>query len=168
MLDSRTFDRAHAAPLARTTEGDALTALVLPAFELSGEFLEAAALITRPHNLTPARWQVLGTTLTEPLPVAEIARRVGRGLARQSVQRVADDLVAAGWATWRPNPNHRRAKLLEPTTRGRDTVSAIEAEQHRWANAVGGKLEETDLKQLNAIIRRVIDASRLYREKHSS
>ena len=86
----------------RTPEGDALTALVLPAFALNGEFLEAAAVITAPHELTPARWQVLGAVLEEPLPVAEIARRVG--LTRQSVQRVANDVVAQGWARWQPNP----------------------------------------------------------------
>ena len=61
----------------RTPEGDALTALVLPVFALNGELLEAAAVITAPHELTPARWQVLGAVLEEPLPVAEIARRVG-------------------------------------------------------------------------------------------
>ena len=80
----------------RTPEGDALTALVLPVFALNGELLEAAAVITAPHELTPARWQVLGAVLEEPLPVAEIARRVG--LTRQSVQRVANDVVAQDWA----------------------------------------------------------------------
>ena len=54
----------------RTPEGDALTALVLPVFALNGELLEAAAVITAPHELTPARWQVLGAVLEEPLPVA--------------------------------------------------------------------------------------------------
>ena len=77
----------------RTPEGDALTDLVLPVFELNGEFLAAAAMITAPHELTPARWQVLGAVLDAPLPVPEIARRIGLGLTRQSVQRVANDVV---------------------------------------------------------------------------
>ena len=38
----------------RSPEGDALTALVLPAFELNGEFLAAAEMITAPRELTPA------------------------------------------------------------------------------------------------------------------
>ena len=105
--------------MTRTAEGDALTALVLPAFELNGEFLAAAHDIATPHGLTPAWWQVLGATLDEALPVAEIARRVGLGLARQSVQRVADILVAKGWAVYVPNPRHSRAKLLQPTDAGR-------------------------------------------------
>ena len=86
-----------------------MTDLVLPVFALNGEFLAAAEDMTRPVGLTPAWWQVLGATLTEPLAVAEIARRVGLGLARQSVQRVADVLVERGWAIYRDNPAHRRA-----------------------------------------------------------
>ena len=112
----------------RTPEGDALTALVLPAFALNGELLEAAAAITAPHELTPARWQVLGAVLEEPLPVAEIARRVG--LTRQSVQRVANDVVTQGWARWEPNPWRRGQNLLLLTDRGRRAIAALTAEQH--------------------------------------
>jgi len=107
----------------RTPEGGALTDLVLPAFELNGEFLAAAAMITAAHELTPAQWQVLGATLDQPRPVAEIARRIGLGLTRQSVQRVANDVVDRGWAAWLENPSHRRAKLLAPTAVGRDAVT---------------------------------------------
>lgn len=154
-------DRRSPAP--RTPEGDALTALVLPAFELNGEFLAAAEHLTRPHELTPARWQVLGATLDEPLPVAEIARRVGLGLARQSVQRVADDLVELGWASWAENPAHRRAKLLSPTERGVDAVRALAAEQHAWANAVGEAVGAEGLARLAELLPRVIAASRAAR-----
>ena len=72
--------------------------------------------------------------------MAEIARRVGLGLARQSVQRVADLLVDKGWASYRDNPAHRRAKLLEPTPEGRRAVNRLTAAQHQWADAVGGEV----------------------------
>ena len=146
----------------RTPEGDALTALVLPVFALNGELLEAAAVITAPHELTPARWQVLGTVLEEPLPVAEIARRVG--LTRQSVQRVANDVVAQGWAVWQPNPARRGQNLLTLTERGRDAVNALADEQHAWANAVGRAVGAEDLKALRSLISRVTEASRNYRQ----
>jgi len=147
----------------RTAAGDALTELVLPVFELNGEFLAAAETMTRPVGLTPAWWQVLGATLDEPLPVAEIARRVGLGLARQSVQRVADLLVGRGWAEYRDNPAHRRAKLLEPTAEGRRTLSRLTAAQHAWADAVGGAVGEAELRHALGVIRQIIDASRSYR-----
>lgn len=152
----------------RTPAGDALTDLVLPAFELNGEMLAAAEDMTRPVGLTPAWWQVLGATLGEPLPVAEIARRVGLGLARQSVQRVADLLVDRGWAAYRDNPSHRRAKLLEPTAAGREAVARLADAQHAWADAVGTAVGEEELRRALATVRRVVAASRDYRRAAGS
>ena len=153
----------RASPAPRTSGGDALTELVLPAFELNGEFLAAAETMTRPVGLTPAWWQVLGSTLNEPLPVAEIARRVGLGLARQSVQRVADILVERGWASYTPNPSHRRAKLLSPTDRGRAALGRLSGAQHSWANAVAEDVGESELREALSIVRRIIEASRRHR-----
>lgn len=149
----------------RTPEGDALTALVLPVFALNGELLKAAAAITAPHELTPARWQVLGAILDESLPVAEIARRIG--LTRQSVQRVANDVVAQEWARWQPNPRRRGQNLLVLTARGGRAVAALTAEQHAWADAVGRRIGEKNLKTLATLIGRVADASRRYRQSAS-
>ena len=147
----------------RTPAGDALTDLVLPVFELNGEFLAAAEMMTRPVGLTPAWWQVLGATLDQPLPVAEIARRVGLGLARQSVQRVADLLVERQWASYRDNPAHRRAKLLEPTPEGRRALDRLTVAQHAWADAVGNAVGEDELRHALTVVRSVIDSSRAYR-----
>jgi DNA-binding MarR family transcriptional regulator len=148
----------------RTAAGDALTDLVLPIFELNGEFLAAAEMMTRPVGLTPAWWQVLGATLDEPLPVAEIARRVGLGLARQSVQRVADLLVERKWAAYRDNPAHRRAKLLEPTSNGRQALDRLTGVQHAWADSVGNAVGEGELRHALTVVRQVIEFSRAYRE----
>ncbi|MFC9560203.1 MarR family winged helix-turn-helix transcriptional regulator [Agromyces sp. NPDC056965] len=147
----------------RTVAGDALTELVLPVFELNGEFLEAARDIAGPEGLTPAQWQVLGATLGEGLPVAEIARRVGLGLARQSVQRTADLLVERGWAEYDENPRHRRAKLLRPTADGRAAVERLGAAQRAWADAVGAEVGTAELQAALATLLRVVDASRRVR-----
>jgi DNA-binding MarR family transcriptional regulator len=147
----------------RTAAGDALTDLVLPVFELNGEFLATAEKLTRPVGLTPAWWQVLGATLDEPRTVAEIARRVGLGLARQSVQRVADLLVDRGWAVYHKNPAHRRAKLLEPTTDGRQVLGRLTDAQHAWADAVGAEVGEAELRHALEVIKHIIEASRAHR-----
>ncbi|MDQ0573945.1 MarR family winged helix-turn-helix transcriptional regulator [Agromyces albus] len=144
----------------RSAAGDALTELVLPVFELNGEFLEAAREIAEPAGLTPAQWQVLGATLDEGLPVAEIARRVGLGLARQSVQRTADLLVGRGWAEYTENPRHRRAKLLQPTAEGRAAVARLGAAQRAWADAVGGMIGAEELRAARAILLSIVAASR--------
>lgn len=152
----------------RSPAGDALTAAVLPAFELNGEFLAAAKDISEPAGLTPAWWQVLGATLDEPLAVAEIARRVGLGLARQSVQRTADILVEKGWAEYVSNPKHRRAKLLQPTSEGRETVEKLRDDQHAWADAVGNEVGEDEIRRVLEGIQKIIAASRRYRAEREA
>ena len=120
-------------------EQDLLSAASITAFRLNGQFLALAEELARPAGLTAAWWQVLGAVLGEPLPVAGVAREMG--LARQSVQRVADILVGQGLAEYRDNPAHRRAKLLTPTPAGRVAISRIgpahEAAAHRLAATLG-------------------------------
>lgn len=125
-------------------EGEALTALVLLVFRLNGLFLGAAERLSAPAGLTAARWQVLASVFHEPDSVAGIARDIG--LARQSVQRLADILAAEGLATYRPNPAHRRAKLLTITEAGREAIARLAEDQHRWANRVAATFTAEDLR----------------------
>ncbi|MFJ7208318.1 MarR family winged helix-turn-helix transcriptional regulator [Streptomyces sp. NPDC098789] len=102
---------------------DALSGTALSVFRLNGQFLGVSEELAAPAGLTAAWWQVLGAVLTEPLPVAGIARAMG--ITRQSVQRIADLLVQRGLAAYAPNPAHRRAKLLSPTAEGRAAIARI-------------------------------------------
>ena len=104
-------------------EQDLLSAASIATFKLNGQFLALAEELARPAGLTAAWWQVLGAVLGGPLPVAGIAREIG--LARQSVQRIADILVERGLAEYHDNPAHRRAKLLVPTEAGRAAIGRI-------------------------------------------
>jgi DNA-binding MarR family transcriptional regulator len=124
--------------------GAALTELILLVFRLNGRLLEAAERMAAADGLTAARWQVLGGVLDEARTVAEIARRMG--LTRQSVQRIANVLVEEGFASWEPNPRHRRAKLLRPTQRARDAIRRISVLQHPWSSAVGDAVGENQLR----------------------
>jgi DNA-binding MarR family transcriptional regulator len=120
-------------------EQQLLSGAAIASFRLNGQFLAVAEDLARPAGLTAARWQVLGAVLREPLPVAGIARAMG--ITRQSVQRIADLLVEGGLAEYRPNPAHRRAKLLAPTEAGYEAVARIgpghAALAHRLADAMG-------------------------------
>jgi DNA-binding MarR family transcriptional regulator len=109
-------------------EQELLAGTALTVFRLNGQLLAVAEELSRPAGLTAARWQVLGAVLREPLPVAGIARAMG--ITRQSVQRLADVLVAEGLAEYLPNPSHRRAKLVRPTEAGYAAVRRIDP-QHR-------------------------------------
>jgi DNA-binding MarR family transcriptional regulator len=132
-------------PSGRSAAGDTLTELVLATFALNGRFLAAAEELARPAGLTAARWQVLGAVLHEPRTVSAIARVMG--LARQSVQRLADVLVGQGLAVYEDNPEHRRAKLLVATEAGLAAVRSIHARQSAWADAVAAELAPGALAQ---------------------
>jgi DNA-binding MarR family transcriptional regulator len=112
-------------------------------FRLNGRFLEVADALAKGSGLTAARWQVLGAILAEPLTVASIARQ--RGLARQSVQRLADVLVDDGMCEYIPNPAHARAKLLSPTKRGRKAIDKIRPGQALWANQLAASVGKDKL-----------------------
>lgn len=142
----------------RTPEGDALTDLVMPVFELAGALDKSAASITEGSQITPASWQVLGLLIEEPLPVAEIARRLGH--ARQSVQRLANVAVENGAVEWRENPEHKRSQLLALTESGYEQLAALAPRQHLWANAVAAKVGEEDLLRLHELVRELTSAIR--------
>lgn len=136
--------------------GAALTELILLVFSLNGRLLEAADRMAAAGGLTAARWQVLGGVLDEPRTVAEIARRMG--LTRQSVQRLADVLVAEGFATWEPNPRHRRAKLLSASPRAYDAIREVSTMQHPWSSAVGDAVGEAQIRRARRTLERVLEA----------
>ena len=124
--------------------------IVLNVFKLNGYFLKAADCLTKDSELTSARWQVLGTVLHEQHPVAAIARSMG--LARQSVQRIADILVAEGLAEYLPNPAHRRAKLLSSTDRGLNSIKKIRPKVVAWAGRVNDLIGEDEINDAERVI----------------
>jgi DNA-binding MarR family transcriptional regulator len=67
--------------------------------------------------------------------VPDIARRLR--LQRQSVQRVADELVDDGLARYRVNPRHRTSRLLEATAAGDDVLRRLAALHQEWLREVG-------------------------------
>jgi DNA-binding MarR family transcriptional regulator len=122
-------------------------------FRLNGQFLSVAEDLAGPAGLTAAWWQVLGAVLREPLPVAGIARAMG--ITRQSVQRIADLLVARGLAEYRPNPAHRRAKLLAPTEEGRAAIDRIHPGHAAYADRLAEAFGEAELAAAVAALERL-------------
>lgn len=140
---------------ARTPEGDAFSALVVQIFRLNGLLLAAGDALVAPTGQTSARWRVLSAVEDSPLSVAQIAHNWG--LARQSVQRVADVLVREGLAVYEKNPHHRRAQLLVLTPRGLSALHVMQAAQRNWANALGAQFDEADLRQAVEVLSRLLE-----------
>ncbi|MFD7247564.1 MarR family winged helix-turn-helix transcriptional regulator [Streptomyces massasporeus] len=132
---------------------DLFSRSALGVFRLNGQFLAVAEELARPAGLTAAWWQVLGAVLGEPLPVSGIARAMG--ITRQSVQRIADLLVERGLAEYRPNPAHRRAKLLAPTDEGRAAIRRIDPGHAAFADRLAEAFGEADLTEAVRLLERL-------------
>jgi DNA-binding MarR family transcriptional regulator len=77
--------------------------------------------LSKPAGQTSARWQVLAAAQSGSMTVAQIAKALG--LARQSVQRVADLLERDALAIYKRNPAHLRASLIRLTPKGSEVFA---------------------------------------------
>ena len=136
--------------------GRAFTRLVLSVFRLNGRLLAAGDRMAATAGQSSARWQVLGVIDHGPQTVAGVARAMD--LARQSVQRTADRLVAEGLAAYLGNPADRRADLLRMTSRGRKVLRKIERAQYVWANRLGKDIGTHRLIAAQEVLDRVTAA----------
>ena len=137
----------------QTKAGRALTGLILETFRFNGRLLAAGDRLTKPVGLTSSRWQVLGAIEGGPLSVAQIARRMG--LARQNVQRLANALEAEGIIEYASNPDHKRAKLVCLTERGRSAMEELGGVQELWANETTAGIAAAEIEGATEVLRRL-------------
>jgi DNA-binding MarR family transcriptional regulator len=140
----------------RSPAGDAFSAVAILILRLAAHLTAAGDSLARPTGQTSARWQVLAAVENAPLTVADVARSLG--LARQSVQRIADVLEAEGLADYQENPAHRRAMLLRLLPKGRAVLRAIQAAQQPWADRLGAQIGEGELRRAATILERLLQA----------
>jgi DNA-binding MarR family transcriptional regulator len=133
-----------------------LPLLVADVFQLAGAFRELGERIASKVGQTQARWQVLSVISDGPWTVAQAARRLG--YARQSVQRTADQLTAAGLAQYKPNPAHAKSPLLQITREGTATLARITREAEKWHLQLGAHLNARDVSTTRETIRQLCDA----------
>jgi DNA-binding MarR family transcriptional regulator len=95
-----------------------------------------------------------------PQSVAHIAR--ARPVARQGVQRMADQLAADGLVEFAENPAHLRSRLVRLTPAGRRLLESIEGGVALWPAEVRGEFtrREVDLaldvtRRLRELLQRV-------------
>lgn len=131
--------------------------LVLDVFRLNGALIAMGDRLVAPLGLTSARWQVLGAAAAVPdgLPTADIARNMG--LARQSVQRVVNDLESESVLAFAPNPRHRRAKLVRLTRKGWALLREADALWAPIAGAIVAEASPEGLAATCALLERVRD-----------
>jgi DNA-binding MarR family transcriptional regulator len=140
-------------PRSRTAAGEATTGLILNIYRLGNGLVVAGDRLVAGLGLTSARWQVLGAIAysERPQPVAWLARDLGAN--RQNVQRIANDLHAAGFVVFEPNPHHRRAPLVLLTGKGRDTYRQAMQLQVPWINHLAHGISVSDIEITQRVLR---------------
>jgi DNA-binding MarR family transcriptional regulator len=85
--------------------------------------------------------------------VAQIAR--ARPVARQAVQRMADELAEQELIEFVENPTHRRAKLARLTAKGRKIMEQAMTAELRWAGRLARHFEHREITIARDVIQRL-------------
>jgi DNA-binding MarR family transcriptional regulator len=130
----------------RTSIGAQATEVILATFRANGLLMTVGDRLAAEHDLTSARWQVLGaiSLAQRPLTVPQIARRMG--LTRQAVHTTVNRLAADGLVELAPNVDHRRSQLVSVTEPGRAKYRAIDETQSAWVNRLATGLSRSELE----------------------
>lgn len=135
-------------------------------FELAGRLGRIGDELASSQGQSGARWKVLSAASVEPpRTIAQLARRLGH--TRQSVQRIADLLVADRLAAYVANPDHARSPLLRLTDRGRAVLEQLTAHARTFHRGIAAELDAAALETTLATLRALIAAlSRHDRDEH--
>lgn len=136
--------------------GEAYRLLLADVYEFAGSARRTSEALAREVGQTTARWNLLSVVFDGPRSVASAARRLG--LARQSVQRVADDLVGIGALRRETDPTDARAPLLVLTDQGRDVLAASvrSSDADRVRRLARADISPGELRAAREVIRRLL------------
>ncbi|CAH0992119.1 hypothetical protein SIN8267_02235 [Sinobacterium norvegicum] len=111
-----------------------------PKLQLKGDKL------TQDTGLTSSRWWCLVTIAENDgsLSVADIARRMN--LQRQTVQRFTDALAKSEMITYTENPDHKRARHLSMTDKGKAALVTVKKRDNDWAENTAGAVNSDDIE----------------------
>ena len=127
------------------TNGEVFTKIALEIFKVSGLLNNEGDKITEEFGLSSARWKVMGAIekSTDLVTVSQISRIMGQ--SRQATQRVVDVMVKDELVAWLDNPNHKKAKLVELTDKGKQTYNLLDKKQVGWANQGAEGIDRDEL-----------------------
>ena len=119
-----------------------LISLVDEVTRLNGRLKSLFADSRRAAGLNDSEMMVLNAVVeaVRPPTVPQIGRSFGQ--PRQIVQRAANSLVDAGLVETMPNPDHKRALLLRPSSAGLELKRAVDARADAIAADLAVGLDE--------------------------
>jgi DNA-binding MarR family transcriptional regulator len=106
-----------------------------------------------PFGQSSARWRVMFNIRDGKGSVSEIARATD--YTRQSIQRLADNLVAEGLAAYAPDPTDRRRQIITLTAEGSALVDEMESDFDRWSKRLVKQLGKENIAQTVEQLREV-------------
>ncbi len=135
---------------------DSYALLVADVYQAAGEMRRAGEAIAAQAGQTQARWQLMSVVSDGQWTVADAARRLG--VARQGVQRIADELVADGLAVYVPNPRHQRSPFVQLTEIGQEALAKITAAARRSSQRMVRVVTADQMSEARDVLRRIIAA----------
>ena len=88
-----------------------------------------------------------------PATVPKIART--RGVTRQHIQTIINDLDERGLVVSHPNPAHQRSVLFDLTEAGRALIDTMVANERAFMSQRVGDLTSDELEQAAALLARI-------------
>ncbi len=108
--------------------------------------------MTARFGQTTAEWGLMRSLDAKgPMTVATLAR--SRPVARQWIQRLANQLRKDGLIEFVDNPDHKRAKLMRITPAGQKLLRRIGAAYEIWAGAMKKDFDERQMRMTLDLLR---------------
>lgn len=122
---------------------DSLTGLIDEVRLLHNRFTELLDELHNEFGLTPSQRAVLEHLVQGGVTVPSLAR--DRGVTRQHIQTIVNDLINQGLAEPRDNPAHKRSPLIVLTTEGDRAIKAALDREQQFMVTHLGDLDEDDV-----------------------
>ena len=132
-----------------------LPLLIADIHEAAGHFRRIGEAIANEEGQTQARWQLMSVVSERPFTVAQASRRLG--LARQGVQRIANELTEAGLTQFQENPDHKTSPMLSLTDQGAAVFERLTRRAAKLNKELGKWLSELDLERMDREMRSLIE-----------
>jgi len=143
---------ADSAGSRHTAEGEALYDLML---EIAATFFRLRAAGKQVGAVTPWGGGTLGLLRSlksdGPQTVPQLARK--RPVARQRIQKLADELAADGLVEFAANPEHKRSKLVRLTPKGAAAYDELSERILRLCDELAGDMAGADLRRAAETLR---------------
>ncbi len=141
----------------RTPEGEALMEVVV---EVAATFFRLRAAGSRVGAVTSwgaGLWGFLRTLRLEgPRTVPQIAR--ARPVARQHIQKLANEAAEAGLVAFIDNPAHKRSRLLKLTPKGETAFDELSGRLAAMATRLAADMDEGELRTAAKVLRVIREA----------